>query len=411
MEIFPHILVEIFPICSLYPLNSSCLPGPHQKDNQLNSSCLPGPHQMVNQLNSSRLPGNPEVAHSQYFVSTHSQNKGAPLRFGPIIGEGGNAKVYKVVKKDQDGQELAAKFFNNPNTKEPAVMRVIAQLPGSNHFCIQMVDTISDPHGYVVGYLMPLKNRGSLESFSQKNSHDLSSLLNLSKQVLDAITFLHTHSISHGDIKEENVLLEANPDGGIKAVVSDISGVQLDTRFYLETTYPPLSLRDSKMDANGCKSETVLYAQHLDHWSYALMISRFLGFITPNYLLHDKTPRDFIIEANALANKLVCNWGKVDSLEPDMKKIVVGSINHELKANQLKEMQEIPSTGVLGMSVNVTYTRGGYALKVSSVNPGSIAEQAGVKIGDDLAQLERMVFHNPDGWETLSSYILKQSKK
>lgn len=363
-------------------------------------------------LNSSRLPVPPQVAHSPFFASTHSQNQLAPLSFGPIIGKGGNAKIYKVVKKDQDGQELAAKFFNNPmNAKEHEVMRGITQLPDSHRFCIQMVDTIGDPHGHVVGYLMPLKNMGSLESFSQINSHDLSSLLNLSKQVLDAITFLHTHSISHGDIKEANVLLEAKPDGVIHAVVSDISGVQLDTSSHLETTYPPLSLRASKMDANGRKSETVIYAQHLDHWSYALMISRFLGFITPHYLLHNKTTRDFIIEANTLADRLVCNWGKVDSLDPDIKKIVVGSINHELKAHEQKEMQEISSTGVLGMSVNVTYTGGVYTLKVSSVNPGSIAEQAGVKIGDDQAQLERMVCHRPEGWMTLSSYILVKNKE
>lgn len=326
----------------------------------------------------------------------HSQ---ALLKVGDKIGAGGNAQIYKVVT---NGLECAGKIFNNQeNTKELSVMEHITELPGSHHFCIQTLGTICDANGEPVGYMMPLKNMGSLEFYVTVKPMDLPMVLKLCKQVLDALGFLHTHSMSHGDLKEANVLLVEYSDGEIKAVVSDISGVKLGRGSYLESTYPPNSLRYRQVNGYGCMQECVTYSQHLDHWGYALMIARFLGLIDAFHLTHDKSHK-FIQESNHLANQLVRHWQKVDSLDPSTKDTVLTSVNTELKLNRQVQIKEIDSAGSLGMTVEITDDR----LQVKSVKLGSTAALAGVKIGDTQDQLGRMVVRKPEGWITLCNHIL-----
>ena len=155
-------------------------------------------------------------------------------RFQRQLGHGGMATVYlatqesldrpvsiKVMGRDALQDETSKQRFENE-------ARTIAKLTHAGIVGIHEVGRTSEGQMY---YIMPYLANGDLSQRDLRN--DEARIVDVLRTLLSALDYAHAHGIVHRDVKEENVLFDANhrpllTDFGIALSKSDTSRITTD---------------------------------------------------------------------------------------------------------------------------------------------------------------------------------------
>lgn len=126
------------------------------------------------------------------------------------IGRGGFARVYrvkslvynkifalKVIELNNDSKSRSSAWYNETNS--------LKQSPHKN--IISIYNFFSDEKfNYIV---LDYCSNGSLRNYIKKNGPmEKQKFITIARQILEALAYLHSNGISHGDIKPDNVLFD-----------------------------------------------------------------------------------------------------------------------------------------------------------------------------------------------------------
>jgi len=130
---------------------------------------------------------------------------------GRELGRGGFAIVYEARKKDGN-QAVAIKVINKSTNAEGGAadlaalnreIEVMSKLKHPN--IIELIDVFDTANELYI--VMELVTGGELfDKIQQKGTYSEAEAVDLVKQVLSAIQFMHSHGIAHRDLKPENLL-------------------------------------------------------------------------------------------------------------------------------------------------------------------------------------------------------------
>lgn len=162
-----------------------------------------------------------------------------------------------VVKVANLTEEAHVRAFRNERT-------VLGTLP-QNPYCVRMVESFE---GEFKGWLV-MERAGdlTLERFVKQNkqSVELDQIREISRQLLEAVDFLHRQSIVHRDIKPDNVMLTLKPYFSVKLIDFNIAH--------------DLSLSPEIRGANGLREWSApetrkfsSYDQRCDLWSVGCIL-------------------------------------------------------------------------------------------------------------------------------------------
>jgi serine/threonine protein kinase len=130
------------------------------------------------------------------------------MAFGTRIGCGTYCSVYLL----QDDPESVAKVYTSSNEKfEDYVLREIAILTTFKHTNIVNLRKVQTTEA---GKVMLIMEKCKSELRPRKYKYDLLGRRKIIREVLQAISYLHSHGVIHRDVKPPNILL-AN-DGAVR---------------------------------------------------------------------------------------------------------------------------------------------------------------------------------------------------
>lgn len=119
-----------------------------------------------------------------------------------VAADESSGKVYKVVHR-QTGQTYALKEFPGDSCQTQQIRREVQILKELNHpNLVRCYDVYADADSSMFFLLLEPLDRGSPIVTSE------SDLVNLARQLLLGLTYLHRNKISHGDIKPSNIFVD-----------------------------------------------------------------------------------------------------------------------------------------------------------------------------------------------------------
>ena len=196
-----------------------------------------------------------------------------------LLGKGAFGSV-KTAYKEKNGDEFAYKQFENDNKvidsgalREISLLMKIKSLGGHPNIMniIDVIDTDKE-----IGIIMP-KGYCTLETaikgeFIGENPDDLA------KQILSAVSFLHSHGIMHRDIKPGNILLFREDDGKYTVKIADfsISKYAYKALGKTHTSGSGTSGYQAPEIENGTGEESE-YGLEVDAWSVGLTLLELYG--------------------------------------------------------------------------------------------------------------------------------------
>ena len=138
------------------------------------------------------------------------------------LGRGGMGVVYHG-RDTLLGREVAIKFIS-PGALDEASherfrreARVVAQL---DHPGIVGIHDFAQ-HENALFYVMPLIRGDNLREFALAEKLTLGDLLEIFRQIAEALDYSHTAGVIHRDIKPENVMLSREADGRVRVRITD----------------------------------------------------------------------------------------------------------------------------------------------------------------------------------------------
>jgi len=153
-----------------------------------------------------------ETAHC--WVSPRKDD--APMKrtykIGKILGEGAYGKVFKA-KRRSDGKKVALKMMNQRYTKldeferETKTLRALSENGGNEHVC-RMYDVHNDDDSFYVA--MELIEGGELfDLLIRHGAYSEMDAAKFLKQHGEALTYIHSKSFIHADLKPENLMMSS----------------------------------------------------------------------------------------------------------------------------------------------------------------------------------------------------------
>lgn len=155
-------------------------------------------------------------------------------RLESLLGSGGMGHVYRAVHVHLR-QPVAIKVLHPQFAADPdfrgRFLKEAQATAGLEHPNIIRVSDFGE-HAGTLYLVMELVNQGSLRTLLSERAEGrqnipLKALLALMKQAADGLAFAHTHNQVHGDIKPDNLLLSAGPDGTQTLKICDFGLVRL----------------------------------------------------------------------------------------------------------------------------------------------------------------------------------------
>ena len=141
------------------------------------------------------------------------------------IGKGSFAKVYYGVNRTT-GQEVAIKkisFYNLPDNIKTKTLSEIEILKSIDHPNIIKLYEYFFDNNYLF-LITEYCNNGDLTSWIKKNNTELE-ILDVIKQIVEGLNYLHNKKIIHRDIKPQNILLNDKTvkicDFGFSMIIKD----------------------------------------------------------------------------------------------------------------------------------------------------------------------------------------------
>lgn len=191
-----------------------------------------------------------------------------PYRILHRIGGGGIAEVFAAVHERTD-QDVALKLLSQQTAQDPQIVarfvqeaRALAQLRHSGIVRIFHCDKLDDGTVYLA---MERLNGTTLRAWMarQQGSAALNAVLDIGRQIADAMVEVHARGIVHRDLKPENVILVPDAtmpyghrvkvlDFGVAKVPPLPDGPRLDTQ--VQTAAPVLLGTATYMAPEQCRS-------------------------------------------------------------------------------------------------------------------------------------------------------------
>jgi len=147
---------------------------------------------------------------------------------GPVVGGyrlaerlagGGGAEVYRA-RHVRTGSTVALKVLRDRRSLAPLERAMAVRHPN----LVRILATGTDPAGaYVV--MEALEGTTLRDVLARRGPLDLPTALAVLLPVLDALHAAHGLSVTHGDLKPENVFLEQLDGGGARIKVLDLGGL------------------------------------------------------------------------------------------------------------------------------------------------------------------------------------------
>ncbi len=267
-------------------------------------------------------------------------------KLGEMLGEGSYGKVYRI------GKDKVVKYIHLHGDElndyiEPYI------LSKSDHPNIMRSEEISFGEGLLKILLdlgTPISELPSAEIKKDK--------LNLSKQIKDGLTFLHSKGIVHGDIKPSNILKVHKTykinDFGL-SILLRTDPQDIDNMIYSENYRPPeiygwLVSRKSDIWAFGRLLENYFTSREMSKRGFKDYLKRLENrpkfSEIDNFLTDEK-----IIENNLNSSEIEKNWGKpfCQKLRNDGKK------SYKLSKEYLKFEKGLIKDGV--MNINLYFSK------------------------------------------------------
>ncbi len=205
-----------------------------------------------------------------------------------LIGRGGFARVYKAQDILLD-RTVAIKVFNKVDNGHYTVLEEIKKVIRFEHpnllryydvALLQNINAFGEKEELQIG-IMELANAGDLKTFVQGDPKP-SVIIDLLKQVLYGLDFLHQKSIVHRDLKPQNILL-VNDGSKLIAKISDFGisrNMEANTNSASMTIgtieyMAPEQFSPAKYGINGKISTNV------DLWSFGIMLYELLATEPP----------------------------------------------------------------------------------------------------------------------------------
>ncbi|KAB8356360.1 hypothetical protein FH972_023944 [Carpinus fangiana] len=208
-----------------------------------------------------------------------------------VLGKGAFATVYHLATREK-GEPYAVKelekrrFIKNGQLDQRLdnEMKIMKDLRHPN--IVQYIDYIeTNQHLYIIMEYIPC---GDLQGYIQ--SHQLlpeDMGREMSRQIFDALAYLHQRNITHRDIKPDNIMIQSEEPFVVKLTDFGLSKVVKNNETFLKTfcgtllycapeVFPdwhkqPASRQRQKRRAPGSRS-THSYSQLVDIWSYAAVL-------------------------------------------------------------------------------------------------------------------------------------------
>lgn len=266
------------------------------------------------------------------------------------IGKGGTSII--ALCEDQKTHNLyAAKITSKKDTKNTQFLRYIENEMNILRKCdhpniVKLYDSFEfknkNNNDEFIIIIMEYCENGDLLDFEKTHKMEAKEKKEILLNILNAIKYLHQHSISHGDIKADNILLDHNfvpklCDFGFsrnQLICGEDS--KFGTLYYLA---PELILTG---EFNALKS---------DIWAIGIMLYTLAGFHYPYKKGTESEIIDQILKGNLILNKqidsnllnIITQCTKIDpSQRPDIEQIITNKyfadvqIDKVLDGNQTK---------------------------------------------------------------------------
>ena len=136
----------------------------------------------------------------------------ADYTFVKVLGTGGFSTVFQV-KHNSSGQSFAAKACKlsaQDKTKREIALKEMHFLRSLYHPNIIKIYDILEGYDHVFMILELLAGGSSKKLVVHNHGMIYKNLISSMKQVLNAISFCHSHNIAHRDIKPDNILYDSN---------------------------------------------------------------------------------------------------------------------------------------------------------------------------------------------------------
>jgi serine/threonine protein kinase len=143
-----------------------------------------------------------------------------PTTFGKykilgLLGEGSTCVVAEALHQ-QTGKSYAVKIINGDHNMSfklsSAIEREIRILKKLDHpNIIRLIEVIHE-NGYIFVVMEHCEGGTLLDLILADKLHDLSDVKRLFRQIAEAVAYLHSLGIAHGDIKPDNIVLTADGD-------------------------------------------------------------------------------------------------------------------------------------------------------------------------------------------------------
>ncbi|KAF7322152.1 Pkinase-domain-containing protein [Mycena kentingensis (nom. inval.)] len=199
--------------------------------------------------------------------------------FGPTIGEGNFATVYKAMHK-KSGQMVAVKAIHERRLQTEEAERIalrnlnreIAIMQTVRHPNLCMLFEVFVNANGSIDLVLELVPGGDLLTFIQKHGplHELKTK-DVAFQLCTAIAYLHSRGITHRDLKPENVLLTRDDPPIVKVADFGLAKV-VDGRTVLKTVCGTPSYLAPEVVLDVDKNGNTSYDSLVDSWSVGAII-------------------------------------------------------------------------------------------------------------------------------------------